>query len=155
MSTRANIIVNCKNQIWSLFYHQCDGYPEGVGRMLCTAEWLTFFRSSYSDDALQFCEKFKRALTDVSDYFKFKDEAHLNDEGFKHSLRGDIEYLYTVDIQGESSNITITVRYIPIEYHDLYATDYRKLITKCLSTGTEIEFKFIQTPFSKVKACNE
>lgn len=146
MSTRSNIIVNFKDYVWSQFYHHSDGYPEGVGKMLCVAAYLTLYRQSYDTDVMQIYELFKKSLTKIGRRFEFEKELPFDDKDFKHSLHGDIEYLYTVNILGEGRNFKITIKYIhiPIGEHDELSQDNRKIVEKCLLEGTELDLKLIK-----------
>ncbi len=147
MSTRSNIIINFKNIVWSQFYHHCDGYPEGVGRMLSIATWYTRFHLGYIADEteypLKLYEALKKALPEVHQEFEFEMEYLPYDEAFKHSLHGDIEYLYVVDIQCENRDADITVKYIPVDPFSEEQPEDETLIEKCLQEGTELTLQFV------------
>ena len=74
MSTRANVIVK-KGDRKLIFYRQCDGYPENLGEDLkqCIVSDPTFTLFNIIEDC-------NLELTD--------------------SIHGDIEYLYTLDLDG-------------------------------------------------------
>lgn len=161
MGTRANIVVNYKNEKWSQYYHHWDGYPETVGRMLCTARTLTCYRSSYKDDAAQYYELYKKALKDVDEAFEFELESkaepyteYIDNPKWRDTLHHDIEYLYTVDIQDEGDDVSIKIKYFPILYVSYKEnsnafnpdkTDSRDLINLCLDEGTELYLELKET----------
>ena len=161
MSTRANIVINYKNEKWSQYYHHFDGYPEVVGRMLCATKILTWLRTSFKDDAARHYELYKKVLKEVDNGFEFELETkaepyteYIDNPKWCDTLHHDIEYLYTVDIQGESKDVSIKIKYLPILYVSYKENpnafnpdknDSRDLINLCLDEGTELNLELKET----------
>lgn len=85
MSTRCNVIVKAGNQE-IMFYHHCDGYPDGVG--------------------IDLAERMERVMENKwHDADDFLDDL-VKDADYNFStvcgLHGDIDYLYKVDYNAKT-----------------------------------------------------
>ena len=113
MSTRCNIIVK-KGSDKQYVYHHCDGYINGVGK-----ELKDFLKTVYKPD------------------FYIIDELILQlalwDNSYKpcDSIHGDIEYLYTVEIDEDKKSVKVSVEVL---------ADWRNNIWTDINSYEEIIF---------------
>ena len=97
MSTRCNVIINNgeKSADPTIFYHHCDGYPDGVGNELKNIlKQYTSDNNTYSISEI------------ISEIMNKSDEYEL-----ENRIAGDIEYLY--DIIVYKGNIFYTCYKVP------------------------------------------
>ena len=84
MSTRCNLLIRHQG-IQVCLYHHHDGYPEGVGAELCE---IFFDRFTKKDSAPFYLDGVVNSL--IKNYQGYE---------WSSALHGDIEYLYTVDLE--------------------------------------------------------
>lgn len=85
MSTRCNIIVKDRyDRFW--LYHHHDGYPEGVGEDL--KKRMTKVFNEWSGNRLYSEDIVNMLVKDGDDEYEITTSEH-----------GDIEYLYTIDLE--------------------------------------------------------
>lgn len=115
MSTRCNLIIKKGSQKVQLYRH-CDGYPEGAGADIANMVKMDFVNDKIAP------ETFARTIDILEGNPLYNNYGFEYEEGIG-AIHGDIEYLYTIDLNERTIECCVPFEYRTIDgmfvkYHD-------------------------------------